>query len=71
MLETAFTRLLGLRHPIMQAPLEFRGEVEKTALYAGQSCGLVNDVRPAAAIVEEIARAAETIIRCLSDYVSA
>ena len=44
---------------------EFRGAVEKSALYAGQSCGLVNDLRPAAAIVEEIAREAEAIIRRL------
>jgi nitronate monooxygenase len=49
------------------ATAEFRGEVEKTALYAGQSCGLVNDVRPAGALVEEIARDAESIIRGLPD----
>lgn len=41
---------------------EFRGDVEKSALYAGQSCGLVNELRPAAAIVEEIARDAEALI---------
>lgn len=43
----------------------FEGDVEKTALYAGESCGLVNDLRPAGAIVEEMARQAEALIRNL------
>ena len=53
------------RYGAFLATNDFRGDVEKTALYAGQSCGLVNDLRPAAAIVEDIAREAEAIIRRL------
>lgn len=53
------------RYGTFLATSEFRGDVEKTALYAGQSCGLVNDSRPAAQIVEEIAAEAEAIIRRL------
>jgi len=38
------------------------GDVEALALYAGQSAGIVNDVLPAAAIVEElISAAAQTL----------
>jgi len=43
----------------------FEGEVEKTALYAGESCELIDDVQPAGAIVANIARDAETFIRRL------
>ena len=34
------------------------GDIEALALYAGQSAGIVTDLRPAAAIVEELARGA-------------
>ena len=30
---------------------DFEGDIEQTALYCGQSCSLVNDIRPAAEIV--------------------
>jgi len=37
-------------------PLEsFEGDMERAALYAGQSCSLVNDIKPAAEIVRELA----------------
>jgi NAD(P)H-dependent flavin oxidoreductase YrpB (nitropropane dioxygenase family) len=39
----------------LEAPLSgARGDVEALALYAGQSAGMVNDVLPAAAIVDQI-----------------
>jgi len=34
----------------------FSGDLERTALYCGESCTLVNDIRPAADIVAELAR---------------
>lgn len=40
----------------------FEGDLEYVALYAGHSCNLVSDVRPAAAIVREVAREAEEIL---------
>ena len=44
-------------------PLEgFEGDMEYAALYAGQSCSLVNDIRPAAEIVRDLAREAEAVL---------
>jgi nitronate monooxygenase/enoyl-[acyl-carrier protein] reductase II len=40
----------------------FEGDMEYGCLYAGQSCTLVNDIRPAAEIVHDIIREAEKII---------
>jgi hypothetical protein len=42
------------------------GEVEAFSLYAGQSVGLVSDVRPAAAIVHDLVAEAEATLRRLS-----
>ena len=47
------------RYTAMPPSVRFEGEVEKAALYAGQSCGLISDLLPAAVIVEGIARDAE------------
>ncbi|MEA2624284.1 MAG: hypothetical protein QOD06_329 [Candidatus Binatota bacterium] len=41
----------------------FDGDIEQTALYAGESCSLINDVRPAADIVRDLARGAEAAFR--------
>lgn len=41
----------------------FEGDIEYAALYAGESCGLVNDVRPAAAIVRDVVSEAEAVLR--------
>jgi len=43
----------------------FEGDVEYAALYAGESCSLVDDVKPAAAIVREIVTQAEAVLRGL------
>jgi NAD(P)H-dependent flavin oxidoreductase YrpB (nitropropane dioxygenase family) len=43
---------------------EVSADIEQMALYAGQSCSLINDVKPAAEIVAEIVRdATETVNR--------
>jgi nitronate monooxygenase/enoyl-[acyl-carrier protein] reductase II len=41
----------------------FEGDAEYYCLYAGESCTLVNDIRPAAAIVRDIIREAEHVGR--------
>jgi nitronate monooxygenase len=41
----------------------FTGDMERAALYAGESCSLINDIKPAGEIVREIVREAEEVIR--------
>lgn len=41
----------------------FEGDVDYTVLYAGESCGLVNDIKPAAAIVRDTVAEAEAVLR--------
>ena len=57
---------LSLNCSVSATPTGFRGDVETTALYAGQSCGLVNDLLPAADIVAQVAQQAEAILRGLN-----
>ncbi len=40
----------------------FTGEMEYTALYAGESCSLVNHIKPAAQIVRDVVREAEEVM---------
>ncbi len=45
-------------------PLDkMRGEMEGLALYAGQSVGLVKDVKPAGTIIRELKRSTERVLR--------
>jgi nitronate monooxygenase/enoyl-[acyl-carrier protein] reductase II len=44
----------------------FEGDLEYVALYAGESCSLVNDVKPAAAIVRDVVAEAEAVLRELA-----
>ena len=39
-----------------------RGEVEEAVLYAGQTCGLIDEIVPAAQLVEDIVKEAEEIL---------
>jgi NAD(P)H-dependent flavin oxidoreductase YrpB (nitropropane dioxygenase family) len=41
----------------------FEGDMEYTALYAGESCSLVDDIKPAGAIVRDIVSEAEAVLR--------
>ena len=41
----------------------FTGDIERTALYAGESCTLINDIKPAAQIVRDVVREAEEVLR--------
>ena len=53
------------RYAVFPAAAGFQGAVEKTELYAGQSCELVTDVRPAADLVAQIAHEAEETLQRL------
>jgi hypothetical protein len=45
------------------APLiGFSGDMEYIALYAGESCSFVNEVKPAGQIVEDLVHEAETVL---------
>jgi len=40
----------------------FSGDMESVALYAGESCSLIHDIKPAAQIVQDVVREAEEVI---------
>ena len=40
----------------------FSENMEYLALYAGEACSLVNDIKPAAQIVQDLVREAEEVI---------
>jgi nitronate monooxygenase/enoyl-[acyl-carrier protein] reductase II len=40
----------------------FSGDMESVALYAGESCSLIHDIKPAAQIVQDVMREAEEVI---------
>ncbi len=46
------------RYSVMSPLASFEGDHELAALYAGESCSLIQDVRPAARIVRDLAREA-------------
>lgn len=41
---------------------EYAGDLEHAALYAGESCTLINDIKPAAQIMRDLVREAEQVI---------
>ena len=43
----------------------FEGDLEQTALYAGESCRLIHDIKPAGQIVRDIVSEAEEILKHL------
>jgi nitronate monooxygenase len=47
------------RYSVTPPLIGYEGDLEYACLYAGQSCTLVNDIRPAAEIVREVMREAE------------
>jgi nitronate monooxygenase len=40
----------------------FNGDMESVALYAGESCSLIHDIKPAAQIVQDVVREAEEVM---------
>lgn len=47
--------------PFMLTP-DFEGSIDHAPLWAGESCSLVNDIKPAAQIVRDVVREAEEVI---------
>lgn len=50
------------RYGVFPPMTGFTGDIEHAALYAGESCRLVNDIKPAAQIVRDVVQEAEEII---------
>ncbi len=58
----AGTTVAAVRYGVFPPMPGFTGDMEYTALYAGESCSLVNDIKPAAQIVRDIVREAREVI---------
>ena len=52
-------RVDWMRYSIGTAPADFDGDIEYTPLWAGESCSVVNDIKPAGWIVSDLVREAE------------
>jgi nitronate monooxygenase len=51
-----------VRYAVSSPKPGFTGDLDYLALYAGESCSLVHDIKPAAQIVREVMRQAEDIL---------
>ena len=51
------------RYGVFMPMRGFQGDLEEQVLYCGQSCSLVNDIKPAAEIVADLVRGAEAQLR--------
>ena len=50
--------------------VEYTGDLEYAPLWCGESCTLVNDIKPAADVVRDIANEAVQVLRQVSDRVT-
>jgi len=55
------------RYGVFPPMTGFTGDLEHAALYAGESCSLIHDIKPAGQIVRDLVREAEEVIQGLSD----
>jgi nitronate monooxygenase len=51
------------RYAMGTVPSDFDGDVDYAPLWAGESCGFVNDIKPASEIVRDLVRDAEAALR--------
>ena len=51
------------RYAIGTAPPDFEGDIEYAPLWAGESCSVVNDIKPAGEIVRQLIRDAEGVLK--------
>jgi hypothetical protein len=52
-----------VRYSARSYPLPgFKGDIEYAVLYAGESCGLIQDIKPAAQIVRDLMYEAEAVM---------
>ena len=61
----AKSRIDVTRYAPVMLTADFEGDVEYGPLWAGESCSLVHDIRPAAQIVRDLVREAELTIAAL------
>lgn len=61
----AETTVEVVRYTVFPPLSGFTGDLEYTALYAGESCSLVNEIKPATCIVHDLVREAEEVLRAL------
>jgi nitronate monooxygenase len=52
-------RVEWMRYAVGTAPPDFDGDIEYAPLWAGESCSVVNDIKPAARIVSDLVREAK------------
>jgi nitronate monooxygenase/enoyl-[acyl-carrier protein] reductase II len=50
------------RYAVATAPPDFDGDIEYAPLWAGESCTVVNDIKPAGEIVRDLVRDAEAAL---------
>src|SRR5947209_18511509 len=55
-------RVEWLRYAVGTTPPDFDGDIEYAPLWAGESCSVVNDIKPAGDIVRDLARDADAIL---------
>jgi len=56
-----------MRYSARSYPLPgFKGDIEYAVLYAGESCSLIQDIKPAAQIVRDLGHEAEAVIEQMS-----
>ena len=58
-MSVAETRVDVPSYAVFPPMVDFSGDIERTALYAGESCSLINDIKPAAQSVADVGREAE------------
>jgi NAD(P)H-dependent flavin oxidoreductase YrpB (nitropropane dioxygenase family) len=56
-------RVEWTRYSVGTAPPDFDGDIEYAPLWAGESCSVVNDIKPAAQIISDLVREAEAVLR--------
>ncbi|MEN9727026.1 MAG: hypothetical protein RL434_1392 [Pseudomonadota bacterium] len=60
------TRVTFPRYAVTPPVTGFEGDLERTALYAGESVRLINDIRPAAQVVADLVRETEDALRAVA-----
>lgn len=59
----AGTRIEVPRYSVFPPLPGFQGDMEHAALYAGESCSLIHDIKPAGQIVRDIVQEAESLLK--------
>jgi nitronate monooxygenase len=66
----AGTRVEVMKYAVFPPMPGFSGDIEDTALYAGESCALVHTIKPAAQIVRDVVREVEDVMAQLRETYS-